>query len=119
MSDKSLGEIIHDARTAKYKLREFARQLGTSPTHLSDIENNRRVPSEDLLVEIAKQLELSLEELFVATRRVPSDAHRYVADVPEAVSLFRKISVHGLNPEELRELERRTERIIQNRKTNQ
>ena len=117
MSDKSLGEMIQESRAARYKLREFARQLETSPTHLSDIENERRVPSEDLLEQIADKLDLDLEKLLVAARRVPADAHRYVADVPEAVSLFRQISTHGLSPDELKTLERKTESIVKKRQT--
>ncbi|HNP62450.1 MAG TPA: helix-turn-helix transcriptional regulator [Woeseiaceae bacterium] len=116
MSDKSLGEMIQEARAARYKLREFARLLGTSPTHQSDIENNRRVPSEELLELTAEKLDLDLEALLMAARRVPDNAHRYVADVPEAVSLFRKISAHGLNPDELKTLERKTESIVKKRR---
>ena len=45
MADKTLGEVIRDARIAKdgMKLRELARLLEVTPSYVSDIENDRRV----------------------------------------------------------------------------
>lgn len=116
MPAETLGDMIQEARISRYKLREFARILGISPTHLSDVENNRRAPSESLLIEIAQYLDLGVDELIVATGRIPEDTKRYAQEVPEAVSLFRKISNRELNPEELNRLKLETDRIVKKRK---
>ena len=113
MAPRTLGETIQEARLARYKLREFARLLKVSATHLSDVENNRRVPSEDLLSRIAQCLELDLDKLMAAAGRIPEDTRRFVAKNPEAVSLFRTVST--LRPEELRKLERAAENLARRR----
>ena len=47
---KTLGDVIREARVAAKKgLREFSRDLGIAPSYQSDIENDRRVPAEDVL----------------------------------------------------------------------
>lgn len=106
----SLGDTIREARLKRFKLREFSRLLDVSPTHLSDVENDRRVPSEDLLTRIASHLDLDLDELLAAAGRVPADARRFVQGNPRAVSLFRKVS--SLGPNQLRRLEKETDRIV-------
>ena len=119
MPPNTLGDIIQAARVERYKLREFARLLDISATHLSDIENNRRMPSEALLLEIAQYLGLDANELMVASRRVPEDTRRYAKEVPEAVSLFRKISNRELSPDEREVLERATDRLVRKRQKNE
>ena len=116
MPQKTLGEVIQEARGERFKLRELARLLEISPTHLSDIENNRRAPSEDLLVELAKHLEIDVDKLLALGGRVAGETRRYIEKVPEAVSLFRKVSDHGLRPDELRQVEKAVERVAEKRK---
>lgn len=113
---KTLGGVIQEARGDRFKLRELARLLEISPTHLSDIENNRRAPSEELLVQFSKHLDLDLDELLARAGRVPGDTRRYIERVPEAVKLFRKVSAHGLQPSELRQLEKTVERLAGKRR---
>ena len=119
MRPESLGDMIQEARMSRYKLREFAKLVGISATHLSDIENDRRVPSESVLLEIAQHLDLDADTLMVAARRVPEDTKRYVEEVPEAVSLFRTISNKELRTDELKLLKREADRLVRKRKTDQ
>lgn len=44
--------------------KAMAQQLGISPQYLSDIEKNRRVPSEDLLIKIATEMPFDEDFLF-------------------------------------------------------
>ena len=113
MARQMLGEIIQEARSARYKLREFARLLDISATHLSDVENNRRLPSEDLLAQIARNLDLDLDRLMATTGRIPEDTLGFVKKHPEVVSLFRKVS--NLRPEELKKLERTADSLARKR----
>ena len=116
MPAKTLGEVIQEARGERFKLRELARLLEISPTHLSDIENNRRAPSEELLGQLAKHLQLDADELLARGGRVPGETRRYIERVPEAASLFRKVSAHRLQPSELKVVEKTVERVAEKRK---
>lgn len=106
MADKTLGEVIRDGRTAKgqMKLRELSRLLEVTPSYVSDIENDRRVPSEDVLARIAAALDLDYGDLVARAGRLGADAERYMRKEPTATTLFRKISDRRLNEEQLREL---------------
>ena len=55
-SSDEIGDILRRQRTEVLGkgLREMARQLGTAPAHLTDIEHGNRSPSEGLLVKIAR-----------------------------------------------------------------
>ena len=110
MASGTLGDTIREARLARFKLREFARLLDVSPTHISDVENDRRVPSEELLTKMASHLELDLDEVLAAAGRVPEGARRLVHNNPQAVSLFRKVS--ALDLDQLKRLERAADQIV-------
>ncbi len=101
----TLGDRIRVARARKRQtLRELAVAVGKAPSYLSDIENDRRVPSEDLLEELAKALDLDFDELMAAAGRIGSDADRYLRRTPAAGVLFRRLSEHNVSPEALERL---------------
>lgn len=100
---KTLGDTLREARLDKHLgLRELARHLDKSPSYLSDIENDRRVPSEEVLAELAKLLGLDFEQLMALAGRLGAETRRLVERSPEAVALFRRIS--GLRPDQLRQV---------------
>ena len=69
--DKSLGEVIRDARVGTGRsLREFARSMEITPSYQSDIENDRRVPAEDVLKKIAQALGLNFDDLIFRHHRL-------------------------------------------------
>ena len=73
-----LGERIRELRDRHdISLREFARKLGDiSPAHISDIENGRRNPSDDLLQKMAQVLGVAVEELQRLDNRLPVEELR-------------------------------------------
>jgi len=90
---KTLGQVIRDTRVAGGRsLREFARVVGITPSYQSDIENDRRIPSEDVLKKMAVSLSLNYEELMSLAGRFGDDAERYLRRNPTAGALFRKLS---------------------------
>jgi transcriptional regulator with XRE-family HTH domain len=112
MADTTLGDVVRDGRTAKdMKLRELARRLEVTPSYVSDIENDRRVPSEDVLARIAGELDLDLEDLVARSGRLGSSAERYMRDTPAATTLFRRISAERLDEGEIQQLLRRVEQL--------
>ncbi len=114
---ETLGDYVRDARQrANLRLRELAEELGITPSYLSDIENDRRVPSQEVLEGIARRLHLDLDELLARAGRLDPDTERYLRRSPAAVRLFRRIAEQGLGEADLEELQQQVERLGQRRK---
>lgn len=104
-SNRSLGDVIRETRVAtKRSLRDAAREVGIAPSYLSDIENDRRVPAEDVLQKIAALLALEFEDLMARAGRFGEQAERYLRRNPAAGTLFRRISEKNLGDQDLRRL---------------
>jgi transcriptional regulator with XRE-family HTH domain len=108
----SFGEYLQQARlSAKLGLRELAKKAGIAPSYLSDIENDRRVPSEDVLKNLARHLDLEVEELLGRAGRMGGLVERYVQREPAAGVLFRKIAEKHLDGDQLDELMKRADEL--------
>lgn len=108
----SLGEFLQEKRgAAGFKLREFAKMIGIAPSYLSDIENDRRVPSEEILKKVAQALGLNLSELMGLAGRMGDTVERYVRNQPLSGVLFRKIADRQLNEQQLQHLIDQTEEL--------
>ena len=102
---KSLGKVIRDARVQTgCSLREIAKHLGISPSYQSDIENDRRVPSQEVIWKIAKALGLDYDELMALGERLGNDVKRYLRRHPAAVVLIRKLAEMNATEKVLQEL---------------
>ncbi len=102
----TLGDFVNRARLEKgLGLRALARALGIVPSYLSDIENNRRVPSESVLRELANVLDLDFEILMQRAGRLGEDAERYLRENRRAGQLFRRIAASQLDQDALEKLE--------------
>lgn len=105
MNETSLGEWLRDARMEKdVSLRSLATQLEITPSYLSDIENDRRIPAEDVLQKLTMALELDFEEAMALAGRFGEQTERYVRRQPEAVKLMRRASAANLSAADLRAL---------------
>jgi len=105
---ETLGDRIRDARVALgFGVRGLAGQLGVSPSYISDIENDRRVPSEAVLRAIGERLDLDFDELMALAGRFGEDADRYMRRTPAAGALFRRLTEQKVPNEEIEELMRR------------
>lgn len=103
--EETLGEHLRQARLDRdLGLRELAKELDITPSYLSDIENDRRVPSEEVLRAISARLKLDFDELMARAARFGEDAERYLKRHPAAAALFRKIADRRLSDEQLKEL---------------
>ena len=82
---RSLGEVLRGRRVElDITLRDLAKQLGIAPSYLSDIENDRRVPSQEVLERLAAELKLKLDELMARAGRFGDVAERYMKQHPAA-----------------------------------
>ena len=101
----SLGELINSNRVnRRLGLRALARSIDIAPSYLSDIENDRRVPSEEVLIRISEVLEIDFNILMREAGRLGKDAEQYIRDNELAVQLFRRIADSQLNEEGLKAL---------------
>jgi len=106
----TLGEVLRDARVkAGLTLRVLAKKLDITASYISDIENDRRTPSEDVLQKLQKlanELNLKFDELMSLAGRVGDQAERYnyMKKHPAAGVLFRRISDRRLPEEDLKKL---------------
>jgi transcriptional regulator with XRE-family HTH domain len=101
---RTLGEIIRDARVAAdIGLRDLAKKLNMSPSYLSDIENDRRVPAEEVMQGIGTALGLDATELMARAGRFGQEAERYMKQHPTAGVLFRRMSDKGITEERLKQ----------------
>ena len=89
--NKTFGETVKDLRIkAGIGLRELARIIDKSPGYLSDVENGRvPPPSEAIILEIAKALEVDKSELLIVARKVDPELSAYVAQQPQAADFLR------------------------------
>lgn len=91
---KHLGREIRRLRTkAGITLRKFAKSLGISAAHQSDIEHGRRMPSEPLLRATAKALAhvgATYEEFKKLDTRLEPDLEEWMQRTPAARQLLRE-----------------------------
>ena len=117
LDSRTLGEVIRDARVAAgLSLRELAKRLFITPSYQSDIENDRRVPAEDVLRETATALKLDFDDLMARAGRFGEQAGRYMRRHPTAGALFRRISESNLPDEALQKLMREAEELARKKR---
>lgn len=105
MTPPHLGEEIRRLRLlAGFTLRGLAADLDVSAAHLSDIEHNRRRPSEKLLRKIAARLRKvgatydSLEKLLSG---IDTKTRDWAASTPGARALLRRLLEADRDPQEI------------------
>jgi transcriptional regulator with XRE-family HTH domain len=103
--DLTLGDRLRVGRALKRKtLRQLASEIGKTASYLSDIENERRVPSEELLAALAVALDLALDDLMASAGKIGHEADRYLRRTPQAGILFRRLSESDVSPAAVEEL---------------
>ncbi len=103
----ALRETIRNERkNRRITQEELAEMLGISPTHVKHMESGHRKPSIEMLFELAKILNISLDEVIFPRNGTPDNATRgkieRLLDILDEASLQFVLSVL----EALREKER-------------
>lgn len=93
--NKTFGQLIRDARKGKgYSQRELAVLVKLDFTYLSKLENDRAdyAPKEDVIRNLAIQLDLDPEELVFLSGRIPErDEQLLKQNYKEMPTLFRRM----------------------------
>ena len=85
-------------------LREFAEQIGISPTYLSKVERDQfPPPAEDVVVAMAQALGEDRDELLALAGRVASDLPPIIHRHPKEIASFLR-AVKGLTAVEIAKL---------------
>lgn len=94
---EKFGDLIKKKRLEKnLSLRQLADKIlkedggKISRPYLYDIENNVRIPSPHIIVQLAKELGYSPEDLLALANRMAPDTERYVIDNPVIGRLLRE-----------------------------
>ena len=120
MTLESVGDRVRRQRVdiLKKGLRDMARTLGISAAYLTDIEKNRRVPSEDLLRRMAAAYSLDVAELRAAWRRpdaVVAEVASQDALTADKVPQFLR-TARNLSADEWNEIIQRARKLAQKHK---
>lgn len=97
-------------------LRELARLVDIAPSYLSDIEYDRRVPSEPVLAKLCEILDLEYDAMLSATGRLGDEADRYLRREPAARMLLRRAQENNLGERELRNLIEHADKMARDRR---
>lgn len=105
MKPPTLGQEIRRLRLeTETSLRAFAKKVSVSAAHLSDIEHDRRRPSEALLQRIAHELRTvgaTFDALEKHVTGLDEATRDWVASTPGARALLRKVAESGVKPDEI------------------
>ena len=109
---KTLGERIRELREEQdLSLRELAGKIGVSAAFMSDVELNRRYPSDKHLREIARHLRIALADLRQHDTRPPVREVRKAALAdPRYGFAFRQMIDKRVSAEEILEFIKDRER---------
>ncbi len=100
---KTLGQRIRELRENKdISLRELAKKIDVSAAFLSDVELERRYPSDKHLSDLSRALETTLDDLKKHDTRPPiNDLRRMTNSDPKFGYAFRQIIDKKVSSEEL------------------
>lgn len=87
----TFAKYLKNIRIKKMSQRELARRIGVNHSYISKIENNvEPPPSEETLINIARELDIDAEKLILEAKKVPSTFESLITQNPE-VSNFLSI----------------------------
>lgn len=110
MAKGDLGNLIKKERKKKYdKASNFAKILGISSAHLSDIEKGNRLPSKILIKKILDELkgrDFKEEKVYDMLaeesndeKKIPMDIREYMIENKELLSLIRVAKDNNIQQE--------------------
>jgi transcriptional regulator with XRE-family HTH domain len=88
----TLGKTLKKLRAAEgIGIKTLAPRLGVDHTYLSKLENDRAVPSKEVVDRIAQYFNYDSDELMILAGRIPQDVQQILRDNPrEAIEFLRR-----------------------------
>lgn len=110
--NKTFGEALREMRLEKgFSLRKFAKDVGVSPTYLSQVEQGKvEPPTADRVKRMAELLGENQDEWNALAGRVAEELPKIINEEPtEVPELLR--AVRGMTAEQLRKLREAAEQM--------
>lgn len=102
----TFGEQLKDMRKENGEtLKEVAAALNISPSYLSEIEHDRRTPSEDVLDAMSKHFEVPYVSLAAEARVIDTATERYMKRHPAVYRMLMTMAHFDLDDTKLGRLE--------------
>ncbi|MFA6919245.1 MAG: helix-turn-helix transcriptional regulator [Patescibacteria group bacterium] len=108
----TLGSFIRNSREKQdLSLRELAKKIDCSAAFLSDVELNRRFPTDGMLIRIAEALKIPISKLKENDTRPPVEDIRKKSQLdPNYAFMLRKLNDSGITPNEFLNLIEQSEK---------
>lgn len=85
----SFGDLLkHLRRKEDIGIKKLAPRLDISYTYLSKLENDKVIPSKDVIERIAYYFRYDLDELLISADKVPDDIRRILRENPKEAAAF-------------------------------
>ena len=93
----TLGGVLRELRYRKgVGIKKLAPELGLDYTYLSRLENDRVVPSEEVIEKFSRYYRYNKDELMLLANKVPEDIRRILQENPkESLEYLRKRFANG------------------------
>ena len=86
MKKGSFGKKVRELREAKnYSIKKLATALGVNYTYVSKIENNKSIPSSELIEKLAMVFNVDINELKLQAGKIPDDVLDILKSNPKKV----------------------------------
>lgn len=91
----SFGDFIKKGREhLGVSLEKAAKEIGISPSYLSDFENNRATKIKmDFIYSMANFYGLNVDELCVSAGKIPKDIYYKISENPKMFDIIRSLKV--------------------------
>ena len=97
-----IGDAIRRERNRRgYSLRALARALEIAPSYMSDIELNRRTPTERVLRGVSEMLDMDFDSLMHQVDRIPESVQQYLLREEMAGRIVRRMAETRFEHEDL------------------
>jgi transcriptional regulator with XRE-family HTH domain len=86
MKQSKFGERLRELREEKkYSIKKLATTLGVNYTYVSKIENNRSIPSSEVIEKLATVFNVDISELKLQAGKIPDDVMDILKNNPKEV----------------------------------
>ncbi len=83
------GNLLrHLRRKEGIGIKKLAPRLNVNYTYLSKLENNKVIPSKDVIERIAHYFRYDLDELLISADKIPEDIRRILRENPQETAEF-------------------------------
>jgi transcriptional regulator with XRE-family HTH domain len=98
--DRNFGDRVRGLREKQgLSIKNLAKTLEVNYTYLSKIENNKSIPSEELIEKLAHVFNCDPEELKIRAGKIPEDIARIFREHPQEAMDYLRREFGGSKPQ--------------------